>query len=85
MKVVLKEEGQYLNKINTNATTFCLLKNDMNKVLKHYGHQPISFNGKSKSEQIKEVISIYRIYQTLERQDYLDMRQTRLNEYVYRC
>ncbi len=44
-----------LNKINTNATTFCLLKNDMNKVLKYYGHEPISFKGKSESQQIKEV------------------------------
>ena len=44
-----------LNKINTNATTFCILKNDINVALKHYGHPPISFYGKSKNEQIKEL------------------------------
>ena len=44
-----------LNKINTNATTFCILKNDVNVALKHYGHDPINFYGKNKSEQIKEL------------------------------
>jgi Fe-Mn family superoxide dismutase len=52
---VVEPGRSVLNKINTNATTFCLLMNDMNKVLKYYGHQPISFKGKSESQQIKEV------------------------------
>jgi Fe-Mn family superoxide dismutase len=53
----VKEPGRsVLNKINTNATTFCILQNDMNKVLKYYGYTPpINFKNKNESQQIKEV------------------------------
>lgn len=54
-KGVIEPGRSVLNKINTNATTFCLLKNDMNKVIKGYGHPPITFKGKNESQQIREV------------------------------
>jgi len=57
----VKEPGRsVLNKINTNASTFCILQNDMNKVLKYSGITPINFKGKNESQQIKEVYRFIR-------------------------
>ena len=44
-----------INKLNTNYTAFCTLVSDTNDYLKKYGIDVINFNGKSNSDQIKEV------------------------------
>ena len=44
-----------LNYVNTNATVFCLLKNDVNQVLRAQKIRPINFNNKNSEEQFKEL------------------------------
>lgn len=44
-----------INKLNTNYSAFCILVNDLNVVLKHYGQNPLNFVGKTDQEQLKEV------------------------------
>ena len=53
----LESEGRsVINKLNTNYTTFCILLNDVNQVIKTIkGETPISFVGKTPAEQVKEV------------------------------
>ena len=43
-----------LNKINTNYEVFCVLINDINKVLTKLNRPTISFDGKSVKQQIDE-------------------------------
>ena len=52
----LEKEGRsIINKLNTNYSTFCILVNDINKVLKKTNQAPtISFSEKTPQEQIKE-------------------------------
>jgi len=50
-----KEPGRsVINYVNTNATIFCLIKNDVNQVLRAQGIKPISFYKKSKEQQFQE-------------------------------
>lgn len=53
----LESEGRsVINKLNTNYTTFCILLNDVNQVIKTIkGKKPISFVGKTPEEQLSEV------------------------------
>ena len=44
-----------INKLNTNYTAFCILVNDINEVLNHYGNDPINFIGKDENQQMKEL------------------------------
>lgn len=44
-----------INKLNTNYSAFCILVNDLNAVLKHYGQEPLNFIGKSNQGQLGEV------------------------------
>jgi len=44
-----------LNFVNTNATVFCLLKNDVNQVLRTQNVRPINFNDKDSEESFKEL------------------------------
>jgi hypothetical protein len=44
-----------INKLNTNYSSFCILKNDFNVYLVKNNIKPISFNDKDKLEQLKEV------------------------------
>lgn len=44
-----------INKLNTNYTAFCILVNDLNAVLKHYGQDPINFLDKDNISQNNEV------------------------------
>lgn len=43
-----------INKLNTNYTAFCIMMNDVNKLIATTGKQPIVFIGKNPGEQIKE-------------------------------
>jgi len=53
----LESEGRsVINKLNTNYTTFCILLNDVNQVIKTIkGKAPISFVGKTPEQQVSEV------------------------------
>ena len=53
----LESEGRsVINKLNTNYTTFCILLNDINQVIKTIkGKKPISFVGKTPEQQLSEV------------------------------
>jgi len=53
----LESEGRsVINKLNTNYTTFCILLNDVNQVIRTMkDKKPISFVGKTPEEQVKEV------------------------------
>ena len=44
-----------INKLNTNYSAFCILVNDLNAVLKHYGQDPLNFVGKDFKGQLSEV------------------------------
>ena len=44
-----------INKLNTNYSAFCILVNDLNAVLKHYGQDPLNFVGVSDKQQLYEV------------------------------
>jgi hypothetical protein len=44
-----------INKLNTNYSSFCILMNDLNVFLVKKNIEPISFNGKDKMGQLKEV------------------------------
>jgi len=43
-----------INKLNTNYTAFCIMVNDVNKLILSVGKKPIVFIGKGPAEQIKE-------------------------------
>jgi Fe-Mn family superoxide dismutase len=43
-----------INKLNTNYSAFCILVNDLNAVLKHYGQDPLNFIGGNNQQQLKE-------------------------------
>jgi Fe-Mn family superoxide dismutase len=44
-----------INKLNTNYSAFCIIVNDINKVLKHYGQDPLNFVGKDNKGQMYEL------------------------------
>jgi Fe-Mn family superoxide dismutase len=44
-----------INKLNTNYSAFCILVNDLNAVLKHYGQDPLNFIDKDFKGQLYEV------------------------------
>jgi Fe-Mn family superoxide dismutase len=44
-----------INKLNTNYSAFCILVNDLNAVLKHYGQNPLNFVGVNDKQQLREV------------------------------
>lgn len=58
----LEKEGRsVINKLNTNYNGFCILVNDVNKVIHKQNIEPeISFEGKSDEQQIEEVKKFVR-------------------------
>ena len=49
------EGRSVINKLNTNYTAFCILINDINEVLKHYGQDTVNFIGKDDRQQMYEL------------------------------